>query len=35
MVDKQAHGNYPAPYKIMECVEIGWNQGIEKGMLLK
>ncbi len=32
MVDKQAHGNYPAPYKIMECVEIGWNQGIEKGL---
>jgi 3-hydroxyacyl-CoA dehydrogenase/enoyl-CoA hydratase/3-hydroxybutyryl-CoA epimerase len=31
MVDKQAHGNYPAPYKILECVEIGWNQGIEKG----
>lgn len=31
MVDKQAHGNYPAPYKIMECVEIGWNQGLEKG----
>ncbi|MCO5231003.1 MAG: 3-hydroxyacyl-CoA dehydrogenase NAD-binding domain-containing protein [Chitinophagales bacterium] len=31
MVDKQTHGNYPAPYKIMECVEIGWNQGIEKG----
>ena len=31
MVDKQAHGNYPAPYKIMECVEIGWSQGIEKG----
>ncbi len=31
MVDKQAHGNYPAPYKIMECVEIGWNQGPEKG----
>jgi 3-hydroxyacyl-CoA dehydrogenase/enoyl-CoA hydratase/3-hydroxybutyryl-CoA epimerase len=31
MVDKQAHGNYPAPYKIMECVEIGWNQGVEKG----
>lgn len=31
MVDKQAHGNYPAPYRIMECVEIGWNQGIEKG----
>ncbi len=32
MVDKQAHGNYPAPYKIMECVEIGWNQGMEKGL---
>lgn len=31
MVDKQAHGNYPAPFKIMECVEIGWNQGEEKG----
>ncbi|HNM32939.1 MAG TPA: 3-hydroxyacyl-CoA dehydrogenase NAD-binding domain-containing protein, partial [Chitinophagales bacterium] len=31
MVDKQAHGNYPAPYKILECVEIGWNQGLEKG----
>ena len=31
MVDKQTHGNYPAPYKIMECVEIGWNQGLEKG----
>ncbi|MCO5234046.1 MAG: enoyl-CoA hydratase-related protein [Chitinophagales bacterium] len=23
MVDKQTHGNYPAPYKIIECVEIG------------
>ncbi len=32
MVDKQAHGNYPAPYKIMECVEIGWNQGMQKGL---
>ena len=32
MVDKQAHGNYPAPYKIMECVEIGWNKGIEAGL---
>jgi 3-hydroxyacyl-CoA dehydrogenase/enoyl-CoA hydratase/3-hydroxybutyryl-CoA epimerase len=31
MVDKQAHGNYPAPYKIMECVKIGWNDGLEKG----
>ena len=32
MVDKQAHGNYPAPYRILECVEIGWNQGMEKGL---
>ena len=32
MVDKQAHGNYPAPYKILECVETGWNQGMEKGL---
>lgn len=32
MVDKQAHGNYPAPYKIMECVEIGWNKGMEAGL---
>ncbi|HUM52217.1 MAG TPA: 3-hydroxyacyl-CoA dehydrogenase NAD-binding domain-containing protein, partial [Chitinophagales bacterium] len=32
MVDKQAHGNYPAPYKILECVEIGWNHGMEKGL---
>ncbi|MBX7225921.1 MAG: enoyl-CoA hydratase/isomerase family protein [Chitinophagales bacterium] len=32
MVDKQAHGCYPAPYKILECVEIGWNQGMEKGL---
>lgn len=32
MVDKQTQGNYPAPYKILECVEIGWNQGMEKGL---
>jgi 3-hydroxyacyl-CoA dehydrogenase/enoyl-CoA hydratase/3-hydroxybutyryl-CoA epimerase len=32
MVDKQTHGNYPAPYKILECVEIGWNQGMQKGL---
>lgn len=31
MVDKQAHGNYPAPYKIIECVKVGWNDGEEKG----
>jgi 3-hydroxyacyl-CoA dehydrogenase/enoyl-CoA hydratase/3-hydroxybutyryl-CoA epimerase len=32
MVDKQAHGNYPAPYKILECVETGWNHGMQKGL---
>lgn len=32
MVDKQTNGCYPAPYKIMECVEIGWNKGIEAGL---
>ncbi len=32
MVDKQAHGNYPAPYKIIECVKAGWNNGFEKGL---
>jgi 3-hydroxyacyl-CoA dehydrogenase/enoyl-CoA hydratase/3-hydroxybutyryl-CoA epimerase len=31
MVDKQTNGCYPAPYKIMECVEIGWNKGMEAG----
>lgn len=31
MVDKQTHGNYPAPYKILECVEIGWNKGEKAG----
>lgn len=31
MVDKQTHGCYPAPYKIIECVEIGWNQGEKAG----
>jgi 3-hydroxyacyl-CoA dehydrogenase/enoyl-CoA hydratase/3-hydroxybutyryl-CoA epimerase len=30
-VDKMAHGNYPAPYKIIECVEIGWSKGLEAG----
>lgn len=32
MVDKMAHGNYPAPYKIIECVEIGWSKGMEAGL---
>jgi 3-hydroxyacyl-CoA dehydrogenase/enoyl-CoA hydratase/3-hydroxybutyryl-CoA epimerase len=32
MVDKMTHGNYPAPYKIIECVEIGWTKGLEAGL---
>jgi 3-hydroxyacyl-CoA dehydrogenase/enoyl-CoA hydratase/3-hydroxybutyryl-CoA epimerase len=31
MVDKQTHGCYPAPYKIIECVETGWNKGEKAG----
>ncbi len=31
MVDRQTQGNYPAPYKIIECVKIGMNEGIAKG----
>lgn len=31
MVDRQTQGNYPAPYKIMECVKIGMNEGQAKG----
>lgn len=31
MLDKMTHGNYPAPYKILECVEIGWNNGLKAG----
>lgn len=26
------HGNYPAPFKILECVEIGLKHGIEAGI---
>ncbi|HLP52636.1 MAG TPA: 3-hydroxyacyl-CoA dehydrogenase NAD-binding domain-containing protein [Chitinophagales bacterium] len=32
MVMKQTQGNYPAPLKILECVEIGMEQGMEKGL---
>ncbi len=31
MVDRQTQGNYPAPYKILECVQIGMNQGEKAG----
>ncbi len=32
MVDRQTQGNYPAPYKILECVEIGLRQGMQRGL---
>ncbi len=32
MVLKQTLGNYPAPFKILECVEIGMEQGMAKGL---
>lgn len=31
MVDRQTQGNYPAPYKIIDCVRIGMNEGQAKG----
>ena len=30
-VDKQTRGNYPAPYKIMECVKTGMEKGFKAG----
>lgn len=32
MVMKQTQGNYPAPLKILECVEIGMEEGMDKGL---
>lgn len=32
MVLKQTLGNYPAPLRILECVETGMEQGMEKGL---
>lgn len=32
MVMKQTLGNYPAPLKILECVEIGMEEGMDKGL---
>ena len=32
MVLKKTWGNYPAPLKILECVEIGYDEGMEKGL---
>lgn len=28
---KQTHGNYPAPMRIIDCVEAGWTKGVKKG----
>jgi len=28
---KQTHGNYPAPERILDCVEAGWKGGLKKG----
>jgi len=33
IVQKQTKGNYPAPSKIVDCVETGIEKGIEKGLL--
>ncbi|MCB0501539.1 MAG: fatty acid oxidation complex subunit alpha FadJ [Bacteroidetes bacterium] len=30
-VAKQTHGNYPAPERIIDCVETGWLKGKKKG----
>ncbi len=32
MVLKQTQGNYPAPLRILECVQIGMEQGMDKGL---
>ena len=32
MVMKQTQGNYPAPLRILECVETGMEYGMEKGL---
>ena len=32
MVMKQTQGNYPAPLRILECVQIGMEEGMERGL---
>lgn len=32
MVQKQTRGNYPAPNKIIDCVETGFNSGMKAGL---
>jgi len=31
MVQKTTHGNYPAPFRIIDCVEAGLEKGLEAG----
>ncbi len=35
MVDKKTLGNYPAPYKILECIETGIEKGKKTGLSLE
>ncbi|RMG62489.1 MAG: fatty acid oxidation complex subunit alpha FadJ [Calditrichaeota bacterium] len=32
MVARQTMGNYPAPFKILECVEVGMSRGMKAGL---
>jgi 3-hydroxyacyl-CoA dehydrogenase/enoyl-CoA hydratase/3-hydroxybutyryl-CoA epimerase len=32
MVMKQTQGNYPAPFRILECVEAGMEHGMKAGL---
>lgn len=32
MTEKQTRGNYPAPFKIIDCVEIGLEKGMSAGL---
>jgi len=32
MVQKQTEGNYPAPFEIIKCVEVGLNKGFKAGL---
>lgn len=35
IVQKQTKGNYPAPFKIIECVEAGMEKGMEEGLRIE
>ncbi|MBD3667375.1 MAG: fatty acid oxidation complex subunit alpha FadJ [Kangiella sp.] len=34
-VDSKTKGNYPAPHKIIECVEKGYSQGFDAGLAIE